>query len=126
MRVIDRLNQYLEIKRISAYAFERACGVANGYLGKQLKGKGSVGSDILEKIGQEYPDLDLTWLITGQGKMLVKPSRRKSLKETEGLEMEDDEKVYAVRNKLIEVLKEQLEVLSASVPAPKKRKRTRK
>lgn len=126
MRVIDRLNQYLEAKRITAYAFERACGVANGYLGKQLKGKGSIGSDILEKISQEYPDLNLVWLITGQGKMLVRPLRRKPLSETDGFEMQDDEQVYAVRNKLIEVLKEQLEVLSTSLPATKKKKRGRK
>lgn len=125
MRVIDRLNQYLEVKGVSAYAFERACGVANGYLGKQLKGKGSIGSDILEKVWQKYPDLNLAWLITGNGKMLVRRPY-KIADENEGSQVEEDEKVYAVRNKLIEVLKEQLEVLSAAMPPAKKKKPRKK
>ena len=58
MRIIDRLAQYLAYKKITAYAFERTCQVANGYLKKQLKGKGSIGSDILLRIYNNYLDLD--------------------------------------------------------------------
>lgn len=71
MRIIDRLLKYLEYKRITAYAFERKNQVANGYLKKQLKGKGSMGSDILERIYRNYTDLDLIWLIAGEGQMLM-------------------------------------------------------
>ncbi|HVZ24751.1 MAG TPA: hypothetical protein VG842_01785 [Sediminibacterium sp.] len=71
MRLIDRLYSYLQEKQISAYAFERSCGVSNGYLSKQLKGKGAVGSDILEKIKQGYPDLSIVWLVTGKGSMQI-------------------------------------------------------
>lgn len=117
------MSKYLEAKRISAYEFEHTCGIANGYLGKQLRGKGSVGSDILEKVSREYPDLNLVWLITGGGKMLTKPRKNDPVNENAGLEMQDDEAVYAVRDKLIEVLKEQLHTLSTSVPARKKRRR---
>ncbi len=69
MRLLDRLYQYLEQHAISAYEFEHACGLSNGYLGKQLRGKGSVGSAVLEKIKIQYPDLDLLWLVTGNGNM---------------------------------------------------------
>lgn len=68
-RLIDRLYQYLTEKGISAYAFEHTCGLSNGYLGKQYKGKGSVGSAVLEKIRLCYPDLDVHWLVTGEGAM---------------------------------------------------------
>lgn len=71
MRIIDRLLSYLSQKKITAYSFERNCKVANGYLKKQHKGKGSIGSDILERIHQNYADLSLTWLITGEGDMLL-------------------------------------------------------
>ncbi|MDD2793876.1 MAG: hypothetical protein PHD73_11900 [Sediminibacterium sp.] len=69
VRLIDRLYQYLSEKGISAYAFEHTCGLSNGYLGKQYKGKGSVGSAVLEKIRLCYPDLDIYWLVTGEGAM---------------------------------------------------------
>lgn len=73
MRLIERLQEYLLYSRITAYAFEHDCQLANGYLGKQLKGKGSVGSDILLRIKQNYMDLSLVWLVTGKGKMLLSP-----------------------------------------------------
>ena len=44
--------------------------MANGYLKKQFKGKGTVGSDMLEKLHQKHADLSLMWLITGKGAML--------------------------------------------------------
>ena len=71
MRIIDRLLYYLAVKKITAYSFERNCKVANGYLKKQHKGKGSIGSDILERIHENYFDINLVWLITGEGDMLA-------------------------------------------------------
>lgn len=124
MKVINRLNKYLEVKGISAYAFERTCGVANGYIGKQLRVGGSVGSDILEKVGQEYRDLSLVWLITGEGKMLIKPVHKKARDlEAEYQEMQEEESIYQVRDRLIKVLKEQLEVLSATLPGKRRRRK---
>jgi len=63
MRLIKRLQEYLLNNNISAYSFGHACGLSNGYLGNQLKGKGAVGSDILERIKENYTDLSLVgWL----------------------------------------------------------------
>lgn len=70
MRTIDRLANYLAISKVTRHAFEKACGVANGYIAKQLKGKGSIGSDIVQRIITQYPDLNLEWLIMGKGEML--------------------------------------------------------
>lgn len=78
MRIIDRLMKYLEYKKITAYSFERNCKVANGYLSKQRKGKGTIGSDILERIYQNYSDLNLTWLLAGEEDMLLKIPRGQS------------------------------------------------
>lgn len=71
MRLIDRLYEYMAYHSITPYAFEHACGISNGYLAKQKNGKGSVGSEMLERIRQVYPDLNLIWLINGSGAMLV-------------------------------------------------------
>jgi hypothetical protein len=125
VRLIDRLIHYLDSKKITAYAFEKACGVANGYLGKQAKGKGSVGSDILEKISTQYPDLNLSWLITGKGKMIVPTSKSNDADDTAS-ELKEGESVYAARDKLITLLKEQLAILESSLPAKRKKRVSKK
>jgi hypothetical protein len=70
MRIIDRLYQYLEFHAISAYAFEHRCQLSNGYLGKQFRGKGTMGSEVLLKIQEQFTDLNIHWLLTGKGRMI--------------------------------------------------------
>lgn len=70
MTVVDRLFVYLKYKNINARNFEQTCKVANGYLKKQQKGKGSIGSDIIERIHRQYFDLNILWLLSGKGDML--------------------------------------------------------
>ena len=125
MRLTDRLLSYLELKNISVYAFERNCEVANGYLGKQVRGKGTLGSDILEKIADKYPDLNLVWLITGRGKMLQKPStEKKSAAESESM-VNEEATVYKIKQQLIDTLKAQLKTLETPTTKRKKRKSNR-
>jgi hypothetical protein len=92
MRLIERLQEYLVYSNISAYEFEHTCNLSNGYLGKQLKGKGSVGSDILERIKENYTDLSLVWLVTGKGKM---PSQRRQPIATAPVsELNEEQNIY--------------------------------
>lgn len=107
MRLIDRLYLYLEFKSLTAYAFERACGIANGYLKKQYNGKGSVGSDILEKIHQHYPDLNMLWLLAGDGEMIIRDSNL-ILKENE-------EKYMTIKDEMITLLQAQIAFLERSI-----------
>lgn len=111
MRLIERLQDYLVYSNISAYAFERACDLSNGYLGKQLKGKGSVGSDILEKIKEQYPDLSLVWLVTGKGTMLLSAPVNGSLGRQQPMtELNEEQQTYfASKDDVIRLLNRQLE-----------------
>lgn len=113
MKVVDRLAKYLEMKGITPRAFEENCGLSNGYFGKQLKTGGSIGSDILEKVGDKYPDLNLVWLITGRGKIIVKPPKGKEA-ETNDIQLQEEAAAYAIRDRLIEVLKGHIETLSST------------
>jgi hypothetical protein len=109
MRLIERLHDYLIFSHISAYAFEHSCGVSNGYLGKQLKGRGSVGSDILEKIKENYPDLSLIWLVTGKGSMLVSlPDTHSGSKNRLSQLNEEQQLYYTSKDELITLLNRQL------------------
>ncbi len=69
-KIIDRLNYYIENKGISLNSFDKSMGLSNGYIGKQIKNKASIGGDVLEKISCAYVDLNIEWLITGKGGML--------------------------------------------------------
>jgi len=74
MKSINRLFEYLEYHKIKPAHFERDLGLSNGYLGTQRKRSADLGSTIVEKIMNHCNDLNLTWLITGSGKMLVSDS----------------------------------------------------
>jgi hypothetical protein len=70
IKSIDRLAEYLKYKGISLNAFDRNIGASNGYTGKQIKNNASIGSDVIENISRKYTDLNLLWLLTGEGEML--------------------------------------------------------
>lgn len=68
--LIHRIYQYIDFKHISINFFSNKVGMSNGYFAKQKKSNGSIGSQVIEKIVSEFPDLNLIWLITGEGEML--------------------------------------------------------
>lgn len=110
-RLIDRLHRYLNYKGLSAYAFEKSCGLSNGYLGKQTKGKGTIGSDILEKIYYQYLDLSLIWLITGEGKMIEEHSK---------FELQEDAAQYVTKDDLVKELNKRIQLLEEAVEDKKR------
>lgn len=105
MRTIDRLYQYLELKHLIPYNFERNCGLANGYLHKQSKGRGGIGSEIIEKIHRKYSDLSLSWLITGSGMILTNSVYR--INEN----MEEERVEYLTDEGTVRLLKEKIQIL---------------
>ena len=111
MRIIDRLIKYIEHKKITAYSFERTCQVANGYLKKQQKGKGSIGSDILERINKNYFDLNLVWLITGEEEMLYEDNEDRKNKR---LLLQED-KNYYTKDEMIKFLQERVALLESAL-----------
>jgi hypothetical protein len=114
MRLIERIQEYLSLYDISAYEFEHSCGLSNGYLGKQLKGKGSVGSDILEKIKRNYTDLSLVWLVTGKGKMTL--SVPSSSAPAIMSELNEEQHIYFTsKDEVIKLLNKQIAKLEATI-----------
>lgn len=75
MRVIERIYEFVESKGITINEFSKIITVSNGYFSKQRAGKANVGSQILEKIVKQYPEINSRWLLTGEGKMLRETKR---------------------------------------------------
>jgi hypothetical protein len=81
MKAIERISEYLNYKIITPHKFEQTVKLSNGYFQKQLRNKGSIGSDILIKVSQNYNDLNILWVLTGEGNMLNHPAKIIELSE---------------------------------------------
>ncbi len=107
MKTIERIAMYLQFRAITPHSFERKIHLSNGYFSKQTKNLGSVGSDILVKIHDSYPELNMLWVLTGEGKMIL-----------EEADMMPDPTIqdfgirYASENKRLKSLESDMEKLS--------------
>ena len=72
MKPIERIAMYLKFRNINPYSFEKKINLSNGYFSKQLRHLGSVGSDILIKIHEQYHDLNILWVLIGEEEMICK------------------------------------------------------
>ncbi|MEM9685684.1 MAG: hypothetical protein AAF934_02040 [Bacteroidota bacterium] len=82
MKVIERLQYYIECKEFSLNSFDLTIGMEHGYIRTQIKDKSAIGSDVLERIFLCYPDLNPTWLLTGKGSMLLHESSGSTVRKT--------------------------------------------
>lgn len=67
--VKERLMRYLSFKGVSKAEFGRRIGVSPAYVTSIRR---SIQPDKLERISKEFSDLNLEWLVTGQGDMILK------------------------------------------------------
>jgi chromosome segregation ATPase len=98
MTVRERLIEYLRYKKIGQKAFAQSLGLSWGYVNAIRK---SIPPDTLEKITAKYTDLNKSWLLLGEGKML---------KERELSEMVEQTDLY--KNKYISLLEEHNKLLA--------------
>ncbi|WP_452230236.1 MULTISPECIES: hypothetical protein [unclassified Lacinutrix] len=76
-KTINRIMLVIKHLGISARQFDISIGTANGYILRMQKNNASVGSDVIERIMQLYPQINLVWLITGEGNMLLEKPKTK-------------------------------------------------
>lgn len=67
MEIKDRIMQFIELKGITRNKFETSCGLPVRYVSNIGK---SIQSDAIKKIILTYPEINLHWLITGEGEIL--------------------------------------------------------
>jgi hypothetical protein len=75
MNTKERLRQFVKYKGMGRNRFEEFVGISSGYISTKSP---SVGSEIIEKIVHFYPDLNIEWLVTGNGEMIKNPFRNES------------------------------------------------
>lgn len=65
--VKERLNAFLRYKEVNNSEFGRAIGVSSAFVSSIRK---SIQPDKIEKIKSTFPDLNVSWLLTGEGDMI--------------------------------------------------------
>lgn len=72
MGVKERILQFIATKGISKAMFEKTCGLSNDAVGKM--GENTRGATF-DKISKVFPELNIVWLKTGVGEMLIDTER---------------------------------------------------
>ncbi len=113
MKPIERIAMYLHFKSITPHAFEKKIKLSNGYFSKQFRNKGSVGSDILIKIHELYKDIDIMWVLTGEGQMIKDQSD--SVNHSTPSQVDEFSYKYETDSKKFKNLEDDLEKLNTVV-----------
>jgi len=113
MSVIARLSEYIKLRKFSVNKFESELGFSNGIIAKAIRGGKTIGSDKLERIFQVYIDLNPTWLLTGNGEMILTDEKKR---DTEVSGIGDCENCERLKEK-IDMLQQLLESKTETIRA---------
>lgn len=75
---IQRLREFVKWAQSqglckSEYDFERICSLSPKYISNNANsGKGNIGTEMLGRIVKAFPQLNLAWICTGEGAMLMR------------------------------------------------------
>lgn len=121
LKTIDRLMQFINHAGLSARQFDLSIGASNGYTLRMKKNRASIGSDVIENILRIYPQLNVVWLLTGEGAML-KAKKEPLPLDFDQLPRDKQEEIESIiENKIKARQREELERLMQEVRAELKK-----
>lgn len=72
MDIVSRIKKFLKSQDISSSQFADTCGIPRPTASQLLNGRNKkVSHDIVQKIHTTYPSLNASWLMFGEGEMLI-------------------------------------------------------
>ena len=91
----ERFKQLLDEKGLTATKFASMIKVNASAMSHILNGRSKPGFDVLDKIAQAFPDVNLNWLVSGKGEMFnnhVSEEKRKDIPRQRSLFDEEEKK----------------------------------
>ena len=109
----DRLREFIDTQDLSITKLEAEIPVTRGTVARFMRGDGNFSAEILVKINERYPELNIDWLVTGRGSMLYNNNEVKE----DGFKFKDRidlmEVIISSKNALIDSLQERINNQSA-------------
>jgi hypothetical protein len=68
---IDRLLDFMLYKNLNDNKITKLANLSVGLIGRARRNKSGLHTDTIEKILHTFPELNPTWLLTGNGSMLL-------------------------------------------------------
>ena len=68
--MIERLAQFIQNQGLSVRAFELSIAASDGMIRRAINNKSDIQSKWIALIAENYPNINLDWLILGRGPML--------------------------------------------------------
>ncbi len=114
----DRLKKFLAYKNINPNAFSKLIGVSQTSIKQALEGTTLPSSKVLIPAKTNFPDLNVNWLLVGEGSMLIDQLETDAVQQykdyikilKENIQFKDRD--LEAKDEEIEMLKKQLEVLN--------------
>ena len=103
----ERILRYIDMKGITQYSFSQQTGLSNGF----LKSGSSLSVDNLRLISSTFRDLNVVWVITGEGDMVTPLYGHTQI----GIENKIDNSSINIYGAEIEQLKKENELLKRSI-----------
>lgn len=83
-RKIDRLDKYMAVKKLNDNKMAISTGLSNGVIGKSRNEGRDLSTATIDKIIKAHPDLNMVWLMTGEGEMLCREKEQPTCRTQEG------------------------------------------
>ncbi len=106
---ISRIKKFIDFKGLTFSEFERTVGVSHSLFSRAFKNETSIGSDKIEKIHSVYPELNMGWVITGEGAMLSGEQVEPKAKSSDSSDLLDRLERLAAENALLKAKVSELE-----------------
>ena len=72
MDIVERIKLFLSQNKLASSTFADTCGIPRPSLSQLLNGRNrKVSNEVLDKIHQAYPEINMLWLMFGDGEMFV-------------------------------------------------------
>ncbi|MEM9649860.1 MAG: helix-turn-helix transcriptional regulator [Bacteroidota bacterium] len=111
MSVSERIKQFIRFKNLNPNSFSKKLGLTNNVTISRLVNENrSPSFSTLYKIKESFPEVNLDWLITGKGLMLVEGLNEDYLQRIKDLE------------EIIEEQKDHINILMETLKMQNKRK----
>lgn len=118
MRKIDRFDKYMLFSGLNDNKVTAQLGLSVGVIGKSRKSGRDLSGKVLEKILNYYHNLNSTWLLTGEGEMLLE-NEQISKASVNGDEWKEKAvlwmKIASERLEMIEMQREVIQMLKDEI-----------